>query len=78
MSIHVTIISIVDSVKIIKLHKNIEKLGRNEKDTNMRISADTHRDLVKIQGSIQAKIGEQISFDEVLRELIIDYKKRHK
>ena len=78
MGIHVTIISIVDSVKITKLHKNIEKLGRNEKDTNMRISADTHRDLVKIQGSIQAKIGEQISFDEVLRELIIDYKKRHK
>ena len=78
MGIHVTIISIVDSVKIIKLHKNIEKLGRNEKDTNMRISADTHKDLVKIQGSIQVKIGEQISFDEVLRELIKDYKKHHR
>ena len=78
MGIHVTIISIVDSVKITKPHKNIEKLGRNEKDTNMRISADTHKDLVKIQGSIQVKIGEQISFDEVLRELIKDYKKHHR
>ena len=78
MGIHVTIISIVDSVKIIKPHKNIEKLDRKEEDTNMRISADTHKDLVKIQGSIQAKTGQQVSFDNVLKELISDYKKRHK
>ena len=78
MGIHVTIISIVDSVKITKLHKNNEKMGRNEEDTNMRISADTHKDLVKIQGSIQTKIGQIISLDVVLQELIKDYKKRHR
>jgi len=78
MGIHVTIISIVDSVKIAKLHKSIEKLGRNEEDTSLRISTDTHKDLIKIQGSIQAKTGNQVSFDDVLRELIVDYKKRHK
>ena len=53
-------------------------MSNNEEDTSLRISADTHKDLVKIQGSIQAKTGEQISFDEILRELIADYKKRHK
>ena len=37
-----------------------------------------HKDLVKIQGSIQAKTGEQISFDDVLQELIKDYKKHHR
>ena len=26
-------------------------------DTSLRISADTHKDLVKIQGSIQSKTG---------------------
>jgi len=78
MGIHVTIISIVDSVKITKLHKNIEKLGRNEEDTSLRISADTHKDLVKIQGSIQAKTGQTTSLDVILQELIKDYKKRHR
>ena len=78
MGIHVTIISIVDSVKITKFHNNIEKLGRNEEDTNMRISADTHKDLVKIQGSILTKTGQLTSLDQVLQELIRDYKKRHR
>ena len=53
-------------------------MNRNEEDTNMRISADTHKDLIKIQGSIQAKIGQIISLDIVLQELIKDYKKHHK
>jgi len=53
-------------------------MGRNEEDTNMRISADTHKDLVKIQGSILAKTGHFTSLDQVLQELIRDYKKRHK
>jgi len=78
MGIHVTIISIVDSVKITKLHKNIEKLRRNEEDTSLRISPNTHKDLVKIQGSIQIKTGQTTSLDVVLQELIKDYKKRHK
>ena len=78
MCIHVTIISIVDSVKITKLHKNNEKLGRNEEDTSLRISLDTRKDLVKIKGSIEAKTGQTTSLDVVLQELIADYKKRHK
>jgi len=53
-------------------------MNRNEEDTNMRISANTHKDLVKIQGSIQAKIGHITSLDQVLQELIKDYKKRHR
>jgi len=78
MGIHVTIISIVDSVKITKLHKNIEKLDQNEDDTSLRISADTHKDLVKIQGSILIKTGQLTSLDQVLQELIRNYKKRHR
>ncbi len=78
MSIHVTIISIVDSVKIAKLHNNIEKLGRNEEDTSLRISPETHQDLVKIQGSILTKTGQVTSLDQILQELISDYKKQHK
>ena len=78
MCIHVTIINIVDSVKITKFHKSIEKLGRNEEDTSLRISTDTHKDLVKIQGSIQAKTGQVTSLDQALQELIRDYKKRHR
>ncbi len=50
----------------------------NDEDTSLRISADTHKDLVKIQGSIQAKTGVVHTFDEVLQELIADYKKRHR
>ncbi len=78
MGIHVTIISIVDSVKITKFHKSIEKLGRNEEDTSLRISPNTHKDLVKIQGSILAKTGHFTSLDQVLQELIKDYKKHHR
>lgn len=53
-------------------------MAENEDDTSLRINKDTHRDLVKIQGSIQAKIGKIISLDQALQELISDYKKRHK
>ncbi len=59
------------------LKKN-EKLGENEEDTSLRISANTHTDLVKIQGSIQAKTGQVTSLDQALQELISEYKKRHK
>ncbi|KAG2474133.1 MAG: hypothetical protein NPMRTHETA2_490010 [Nitrosopumilales archaeon] len=53
-------------------------MAENEDETSIRINKKTHKDLVKIQGSIQAKIGKHISFDEVLQEFIQDYKKRHK
>ena len=50
----------------------------NEEDTSLRISANTHSDLVKIQGSIQVKTGQVTSLDQALQELIKDYKKHHK
>lgn len=53
-------------------------MNRDEEDTSMRISADTHKDLVKIQGAILTKTGQLTSLDQVLQELIKDYKKRHR
>ena len=47
-------------------------------DANLRISVDTHSDLVKIQGYIQAKTGQVTSLDQILQELIRDYKKPHR
>jgi len=43
----------------------------------IRISNDDlHKDLLKIQGQIQAKSGEFTSMDEVISELIRNYKRR--
>ena len=43
----------------------------------LRISDDNiHRELLKIQGQIQAKSGEFTSMEDVLSELIKTYKKR--
>ena len=43
----------------------------------LRISDDNiHRELLKIQGHIQAKSGEFTSMEDVLTELIKTYKKR--
>jgi len=43
----------------------------------LRISDDNiHRELLKIQGQIQAKSGESTSMEDVLTELIKTYKKR--
>jgi len=53
-------------------------MTENEDDTSLRINKDTHKDLVKIQGSIQTKTGQITSLDQVLQELISFYKKRHK
>jgi len=53
-------------------------LGQNEEDTTLRINAATHKDLVKIQGLIQAKRGQTTSLDQILQELIRDYKKHQK
>jgi len=44
----------------------------------LRISDDNiHRELLKIQGVIQAKSGEFTSMEDVLTELIKTYKKKH-
>jgi len=43
----------------------------------LRISDDNiHRELLKIQGKIQAQTGEFTSMEDVLFELIKNYKKR--
>jgi len=43
----------------------------------LRISDDDiHRELLKIQGQIQAKSGKFTSMEDVLTELIKTYKKR--
>ncbi len=43
----------------------------------LRISRDElHKDLLKIQGQLQAKSGEFTSMDDVISELIISYRKK--
>ena len=43
----------------------------------LRISDDSlHRELLKIQGEIQAKTGEFTSMDDVIAELVKTYRKR--
>jgi len=43
----------------------------------LRISDDDlHRELLKIQGQIQAKSGEFTSMDDVITELVKIYRKR--
>ena len=44
----------------------------------LRISDESHRDMLKIQGELQAKSGEFTSMDDVIAKLVNDYKKRHK
>ncbi len=42
----------------------------------LRISDSNHRDMMKIQGQIQAKSGEFTSMDDVIAELVKTYRKR--
>ena len=43
----------------------------------LRIADDSiHRELVKIQGQIQARTGESTSMEDVLEELVKSYKKK--
>lgn len=44
----------------------------------LRISEGNHREMLKIQGQIQAKSGEFTSMDDVIAELVKNYKKKHK
>ena len=44
----------------------------------LRISDQNHREMLKIQGEIQAKSGEFTSMDDVIAKLVNEYKKRHK
>ncbi len=40
------------------------------------VNDDLHKELLKIQGQIQAKTGEFTSMDDVIAELVKTYRKR--
>ena len=42
----------------------------------LRISDENHREMLKIQGQIQAKSGVFTSMDDVIAELAENYKKK--
>ena len=43
----------------------------------LRIETDAlHKELLKIQGQIQAKTGEYTSMEDVISELVKEYKKK--
>lgn len=42
------------------------------------VSDDLHKELLKIQGEIQAKTGKFTSMDDVIQELVELYRKSHK
>ena len=44
----------------------------------LRISDENHKDVLKIQGEIQAKTGEYTSMDDVIAELVRIYRKKSK
>ena len=44
----------------------------------LRISEENHRNVLKIQGEIQAKTGEYTSMDDVIEELVRAFRKRHR
>ena len=43
----------------------------------LRISDSNHREMLKIQGEIQAKSGEFTSMDDVIAELVKTFRKKH-
>lgn len=43
----------------------------------IRLSDKNHRELLKIQGQIQAKSGEFTSMDDVLSQLVKNLRKRY-
>ena len=45
-------------------------------DTSIRIDEDTHIELLKVVGYLQAKTGKNITADDVLKELLENYKKK--
>ena len=44
----------------------------------LRISEENHREMLKIQGQIQAKSGEFTSMDDVIAELVKLYRKKQR
>ena len=46
--------------------------------TSIRVTKDTHSELLKIIGQIQAKTGKPTTVDDALKELLDNYKKKSK
>jgi hypothetical protein len=46
--------------------------------TTIAIKKDTHTDLLKVMGQIQAKSGKIATLDDALKELLENYKKKSK
>lgn len=46
--------------------------------TTIRILKETHKDLLKVMGQIQARTGEIPTLDDALKELLENYKKKSK
>ncbi len=44
----------------------------------LRISDENHREMLKIQGEIQAKSGEFTSMDDVIANLVRSFKSKHR
>jgi len=44
----------------------------------LRISDENHREMLKIQGQIQAKSGEFTSMDNVIDEMVKSFKKKNR
>lgn len=44
----------------------------------LRISDENHKEMLKIQGEIQAKSGEFTSMDDVIQELVRMYRKKNR
>lgn len=42
----------------------------------LRISDKNHKEMLKIQGKIQAESGQMTSMDDVINELVKSFKKR--
>jgi len=44
----------------------------------LRISDEIHKEVIKIQGEIQARAGVTISMDDVISDLVNAFKKRRR
>ena len=44
----------------------------------LRISDEMHKEVLKIQGEIQAKTGEYTSMDDVIEELVNTYRRKRR
>ena len=44
----------------------------------LRISDENHKEMLKIQGEIQAKSGEFTSMDDVIANLVKEFRKKRK